>query len=152
MTGEGSEETPAPSSTNNRSGYKAPPAYKEGRCYEDWKLDIDLWNEFTALPKKRRATTFLLELKEGKVTNHVRSLGKEVLMAEDGLEKIIARLDKIYKEDSSHIAYKINCKFEQYERREEMNLQSYISEFEKLYNDLKKQKIVQPKKYLPIEY
>ena len=147
MTGD-TEETPAPNSGNNRSGYKAPPAYKEGRCYEDWRLDIDLWSEFTALPKKRRATAFLLELKEGKVKNHVRSLGKEVLMAEDGLEQIIARLDKIYKEDSSHIAYKIYCKFEQYERRDEMNLQSYISEFEKLYDDLKKHKIELPEEVL----
>ena len=95
-SGDNKEEAPLDVPGNSRgSGYKAPPAYKEGQCYEDWRLDIDLWSEFTALPMKRRATAFLLELKEGKVKNHVRSLGKEVLMAEDGLEKIMARLDKI---------------------------------------------------------
>ena len=69
---------------------KGPPAYKEGRIYKDWRLDINLWNTFTSYNKKRRATAFLLELLEGPVKNHIRSLGKEVLTAEDGLDKVNA--------------------------------------------------------------
>ena len=79
MTG-GNEEAPPPVNDTKMRGYKAPPVYKEGKSYADWRLDIDLWNEFTPLPEKRRATAFLLELGEGKVKSHVRALGKENLM------------------------------------------------------------------------
>ena len=101
---------------------KAPPAYKEGQNYEDWRLDIDLWNTFTSYEKSRRATAFLLELSEGPVKNHVRSLGKDILTADDGLDKVIARLDSIYQEDSSHMAYRAYCRFEKFERPESTNL------------------------------
>ena len=116
---------------------KAPPAYKEGQNYEDWRIDIDLWNEFTSYNRTRRATAFLLELSEGPVKNHVRSLGKEILTADNGMEKVIERLDSIYREDSSHVAYRVYCRFEKFERREDMNLQAFVSEFSKLYDDLK---------------
>ena len=53
-------------------------------------MDIELWEEFTDLEKKKRATALLLQLKEGgKVKNAVRSLGKEALLAEDGLKKVL---------------------------------------------------------------
>ena len=123
---------------------KAPPAYKEGQNYEDWRLDIDLWNTFTSYEKSRRATAFLLELSEGPVKNHVRSLGKDILTADDGLDKVIARLDSIYQEDSSHMAYRAYCRFEKFERPESMNLQAFVSEFAKLYEDLKKNKMELP--------
>ena len=148
MTGEKKEESPGSSKDKTRvsivGSQKAPPAYKEGRNYEDWRLDIDLWNEFTSYDKTRRATAFLLELSEGSVKNHVRSLGKEVLTAEDGLKKVIDRLDTIYREDSSHMAYRVYCRFEKFERPESMNLQAFVSEFAKLYEDLKKHKMELP--------
>lgn len=147
MTG-GNEEAPPPVNDTKMRGYKAPPVYKEGKSYADWRLDIDLWNEFTPLPEKRRATAFLLELGEGKVKSHVRALGKENLMKDDGLALVIAKLDKIYKEDSSHETYRAYCKFEKYERPHDMNLQSYISEFEKMHADLTKYSINLPEEVL----
>ena len=85
-----------------------------------------------------------MELSEGPVKNHVRSLGKEVLTAEDGLNKVIERLDSIYKENSSHMAYRAYCRFEKFERQESMNLYAFVSEFAKLYEDLKRHKIKLP--------
>ena len=130
--------------SDNKRSYKAPPAFEEGDNYVDWKLDIDLWQEFTTIEKKKQGTALLLELKEGKVKNAVRSLGKTVLTAEDGMTKIIEQLDKIYEEDTAQVSYRAYCKFEKYERPESMNLQSYMSEFEKMLADLKTQKIVLP--------
>ena len=112
--------------------------------YEDFKLDIELWQEFTGLEKKKQGTAFLLELKEGKVKSAVRSLGKDVITAEDGLAKIIEHLDKIYLEDSAQMTYRVYCRFEKYVRKDGLNLQSYISEFEKLLADLKKRRVILP--------
>ena len=135
-------------SPDRTRSYKAPPAYKEGECYDDWKLDVEIWKEFTSLPKNKRGPALLLELKEGKVKNAVRSLGKTVITGEDGLEHIIEHLDKIYKEDVAHLSYRTYCKFEKYQRPESMNLQSYISEFEKMISDLRKCNINLPEEVL----
>ena len=132
--------------------YKAPPAFAEGQDYNDWKLDIELWQEFTSLEKKKQGTAFLLELEPGKVKDAVRSLGKEVLVAEDGMNQIITHLDKIYKEDAAQLSYRVYSKFEKYSRPDSMSLQSYISEFEKLLADLKKQKITLPQEVLAYRF
>ena len=138
--------------SEERKNYKAPPAYYDGENYSDWKLDIDLWQEFTSLEKKKQGTAFLLELKPGKVKDAVRSLGKEVLVAENGLTQIINQLDKIYQEDAAQLSYRVYSKFEKYSRPDSMSLQSYISEFEKLLADLKKQKITLPEEVLAYRF
>ena len=46
--------------SEERKNYKAPPAYFDGENYSDWKLDIDLWQEFTSLEKKKQGTAFFL--------------------------------------------------------------------------------------------
>ena len=125
-------------------GYKAPPAFVDGSVYEEWKLDIELWQEFTSLDKTKQGTALLLELKPGKVKDAVRSLGKEVLVAADGLTKIIAHLDKIFLEDSAQMSYRAYSNFEKFSRPDGMSLQSYTAEFEKLLSDLKRQKINLP--------
>ena len=69
-------------SVSRSSNYKAPPAFRESDDYSDFKMDMELWEEFTSLDKKKRGTAFLLELGEGKVKNAIRSLGKAVITAE----------------------------------------------------------------------
>jgi len=76
-----------PETVRVTSNYKAPPAYSEDQDYCNWKLDLQLWQEFTGLEKKRQGTALLLELKQGKIKDTVRSLGKDVLIAEDAIER-----------------------------------------------------------------
>ena len=123
---------------------KAPPAFNEGSDYGNWKLDIQLWDAFTTVEAKKKGTALFLELREGKVKNTVRSLGKEVITSETGLTQIIAKLDSIYQEDDALVTYRVYSKFEKFVRPEDMKLQSYISEFEKMVADLTKQKIILP--------
>ena len=59
--------------------YKAPPAFRLGDNYSDWKLDIELLEEFSSLEKKKQGPALLLELKDGKVKDAVGSLGKALL-------------------------------------------------------------------------
>ena len=128
--------------------YKAPPAFNEKDNYADWKLDLELWKDFTSIPPKKMGTALLLELKEGKVKQAIRSLGKEVISADDGLDKIITHLDKIYEEEAAQVSYRAYSRFEKYERPSSMDLQSYIAEFEKLLADLKRQKIILPEEVM----
>ena len=140
----GSEEDTHSRRSDGNVSLKAPPDFNPdcaGSSYEDWKLDISLWEEFTTLPKNKHGTAFLLVLKEGKVKDVVRSLGKEAITADDGLKVIIEQLDKIYEEDSALMSYRVYRKFVTYIRPEDMNLQDYMSEFEKLVADLRKIKL-----------
>ena len=76
---------------SERRNYKAPPAFEEGMEYNNWKLDLELWQEFTSLEKKKHhGTALLLELKPGKVKDTVRSL-----VAENAISQITTQLDKI---------------------------------------------------------
>ena len=108
--------------SEKRKNYKAPPAYCDGENYSDWKLDIGLWKEFSSLEKKKQGAAFFLELKPGKVKDAVRSLGKEVLVAENGLTQIINQLDKIYQEDSAQLSHRVYSKFEKNSRPDSMYL------------------------------
>ena len=141
-----------PETVRVTSNYKAPPAYSEDQDYCNWKLDLQLWQEFTGLEKKRQGTALLLELKQGKIKDTVRSLGKDVLIAEDAIEKILSHLDKIYLEDSAQTCYRVYGKFEKYVRPEGLSLQSYISEFEKLIADLRRHKITLPEAVLAYRF
>ena len=109
--------------------YKPPPPYVEGTSYEVWKDDIQLWASFTTLEKKRHGTALYLEL-SGKVRECVRTLGNDVLMAEDGLTKVIEHLDKVYKKEEGRVTFNLVEKFEQFARTPNMTVESFIIEFE----------------------
>ena len=123
-----------------------PPVFhgEEGESYLDWRLDVELWQGFTSLEKKKWATSFLLNLKEGKVKSTVRALGKEKLQTDEGLKNVIEALDKIYKEDDSSYIYRSLKKFETYVRPKDMSLSSYISEFDKMSAEMRAYNIVMP--------
>ena len=57
-------------------------------------------------------------------------------------------MDTIYQEDSSHMAYRAYCRFEKFERQESMNFQAFVSEFAKLYENLKRHKMELPEAVL----
>ena len=116
---------------NNRNAPSVFNSESTGVSYEDWKLDIQLWQEYTSLPKNKHVTAFLLALKEGKVKDVVRSLGRDILISDDGLERIIGQLDRIYKEDVAIMSYRIYRQFVTYVRPHEMSLHDYLSEFGK---------------------
>ena len=133
----------------------APPVFNgdEGENYLDWRTDVECWEAFTDIPKNKRATALLLALKDGgKVKDAVRSLGKDVLMKDDGMQKVLAHLDKIYKEDDAALTYRAYGEFEKYVRPQDMNLPGYTAKFEKMLAALKKYKVDLPEVVLAYRY
>ena len=125
---------------------ETPPVFhgEAGESYLDWRLDVELWQGFTSLDKKKWATSFLLNLKEGKVKSTVRALGKDKLQHDNGMQNVIDALDKIYKEDDSAYIYRLLKKFETYQRPKDMPLPSYVSQFEKIISEMQSYKIAMP--------
>ena len=125
---------------------ETPPVFhgEEGESYLDWRLDVELWQGFTSLDKKKWATSFLLNLKEGKVKSTVRALGKDKLQHDDGMKNVMEALDKIYKEDDSAYIYRSLKKFETYVRPKDMPLPTYVAQFEKMISEMETYKITMP--------
>ena len=132
------------SSTSKKD--ETPPVFhgEEGESYLDWRLDVELWQGFTSLDKKKWATSFLLNLKEGKVKSTVRALGKDKLQHDDGMKNVMDALDKIYKEEDSAYIYRALKKFETYVRPKDMPLPTYVSQFEKMINEMQSYEIAMP--------
>ena len=104
---------------------KTPPILSKCSCYEDYKKLLGLWTTFTALGKKEQGTAVLLSL-EGKAQ-------EAVLELDDGVSKIIERLDKIYPQDTLIKKYEALDSFENYKRPHDVSVSEYILEFDKRY-------------------
>ena len=56
----------------------------------------------------------------------------DVISADDGVENIIGRLDKLYLKDKTQSAYECYENFEKFRRPKNMSMVDYINEFERL--------------------
>ena len=75
-------------------GYENPPS-QVGKKYSQWKKEIVLWQYLTELDKCQQGMAVALSL-EGEARKVAVTLGKEKLMADNGIESIIKELDKLF--------------------------------------------------------
>ena len=57
--------------------------------------------------------------------------------ADDGIDKVIAKLDKLYMKDATLEKFETLEAFDSFQRKPETSIQEHIHEFEKIYNKLK---------------
>ena len=97
------------------SNLKSPPTFKaEGDDYLSWKTDLEVWELYTDLEKKKRGPPVYLQL-EGKARDAVRELKPEDIAKDTGLQSIMDKLDEVYLKDknTSYTAFK---EFYEYKR------------------------------------
>ena len=111
---------------------KSPPVLSKASSYEDYKKLLELWTKFSSLDKKEQGTAVLLSL-EGKAQEAVLEIDSDIISSEDGVTKIIERLDKIYLKDILIKKYEALDNFENYKRPNEVSVSDYILEFDKRY-------------------
>ena len=91
-----------------------------------------MWTKFSSLDKGEQGTAVLLSL-EGKAQEAVLELDVDVITSEEGVSKIIDRLDKIYLQDTLIKKYEALDNFENYRRPPDVSVSDYILEFDKRY-------------------
>ena len=111
---------------------KSPPVLSKCASYEDYKKLLELWTKFTSLDKSEQGTAVLLSL-EGKAQEAVLELETTDISADNGVENIIQRLDKIYLQDTLIKKYEALDSFENYKRPSDVSVSAYILEFDKRY-------------------
>ena len=122
---------------------KTPPALKDDISYESWKKEISIWQRFTTLDKKKQGLAIFLSL-DGKAREIVLELDIEVMNNDDGVEKVLEQLDKLYLKDKMQLSYQAYDAFEKFKRPEDMAIADFVVEFERLYNKAKAHDMVLP--------
>ena len=93
------------------SANKAPPSMREESSYEEWKKEIEIWKLFTDLPKKKHGPALLLSL-SGKARDAALELNAVDIAAEDGIDKVIEKLDTLFLVDKDQLAFEAYEQFE----------------------------------------
>ena len=68
------------------SGYKNPPALKDGDSYEKWLKELAIWQLYTDLDKKKQGTALTLNL-TGNARDCVPELSVDDIGAEGGAKR-----------------------------------------------------------------
>ena len=90
-----------------------PPVLSEDISWLDYKKELKIWQALTDLPAKKQGPSLYLSL-TGKAREAALELDIAVISKDDGLEKILERLDKLYLQDTNQSAYLAYQEFENF--------------------------------------
>ena len=116
---------------------KMPPILRDDTDYNAWKSDIDVWIMFTDLEKKKIGPAIYLAL-EGKAREAVCDVDKTKLGSDEGGKEIISVLDGVFLKDANTRAYLAFKSFYNFKRTSGMTIIDFITQYEKLYSEIKK--------------
>ena len=92
---------------------KSPPLLSKTKSYDDWLKLVEVWRQFTTLEPEKQGPAVVLTL-EGEAQDAVLELDTSEITQTDGIDKIITRLNKIYKKDEPTQKYNALEAFETY--------------------------------------
>ena len=97
---------------------------------------VEVWRQFTTLEPEKQGPAVVLTL-EGEVEDAVLELDTSEITRTDGIDKIITRLNKIYKKDELTQKYNALEAFETYKRKSTTSIRDFLTEFEKRFHKTK---------------
>ena len=122
--------------------FKAPPQWQSQQAFESWKSEVELWTALTDLEKGKQGPAVALSL-----TDYRREVALQVpheeIKAEDGLQKVLAKLEASFGKETNDKVYEAYEQFEKVNRKN-LVMSEYIMLFERCYSDLEKNGIKLP--------
>ena len=106
----------------------APPELNNDCNYSDWKYDASVWQMLTKLDKTKQGPALYLNLK-GKARECVKAIASPEIGSEEGFDKLIKALDKLYLKDEDTRAFMAIEEFYYYRRSTE-NITDFLAHFE----------------------
>ena len=112
---------------------KTPPSLSGSKSYDDWVNLVSNWRKFPSLEPEKQEPVIVLSL-EGESQDGVLELDSDIISGKDGVDKVIARLNKVYKKDE--LTQKCNAfeSFEKYKRQSNTTIRNFLTEFEKRFH------------------
>ena len=117
--------------------YKNPPSLEKDKDYQQFKNEVKMWELVTDLDKKKRGLALALSLQD-KPREVALQMDPAKLNADDGVQVLIAELDKVFEKDKLNQVYSAYQGFDKFKRDGSLNMSDYIVEFEQRYNKAKK--------------
>ena len=115
---------------------KSPPSLSNSKSYSDWLKLIEVWRKFTSLEPEKQGPAIVLSF-EGEAQDAILELNTNDITDKDGVNKIIERLNCLYKKDELTGKYNALESFETYKRNSNTSIRNFLTEFEKRYNKTK---------------
>lgn len=120
-----------------------PPEFSEGCGYEHYKKELEVWQLLKSCAKNEEGPLVFRTL-TGKAKSAIIDLTVEVLGSDEGLSKILERLDKLYLSDKDQRIFQALDTFEKYRRPPSVTMNDFILEFQKLHNVVSQYKCIYP--------
>lgn len=129
-----------------------PPAFNSVKSYERFKQEILAWREITELSKSKQGIAVALSLPEedeSRIKDKVfNQISIDDLKGEDGLDILLAFLDKhLGKDDLADSLEKFED-FDDYRRKEGQTINEFISMFDAKYRKMEKKSMALPSEIL----
>ena len=129
---------------------KAPPMWRSGRLsYDAWRFEVELWDEWTAIPKNKRGRLVMVALPiddpsgaREKIRLAIQN-GDIKISDDNGVQTILKELDKSFKKDDLSTVCEAWSSFIGYRRTVE-SMSEYITIYERKVSEMKKVKISLP--------
>ena len=112
---------------------KSPPSLSNSKSYSDWLKLIEVWRKFTSLEPEKQGPAIVLSF-EGEAQDAILELNTNDITDKDGVNKIIERLNCLYKKDELTGKYNALESFETYKRNSNTSIRNFLTELEKRYN------------------
>jgi hypothetical protein len=116
----------------------SPPIFDEAKMtWREYKKEIEVWSMLTSLSKQKRGPALWMNLK-GKAKEAVKEMDLNEIKAEDGLEKMISKLEDVFNTVANQAAYMAYRDFENFVKPQNMNFQDFVIKFEALNSQLRR--------------
>lgn len=108
---------------------KWPPHFESEDSYVIWREDVELWSRISKIPKNEQAACIRLSLK-GRAKVASSEIGLDVLMADDGVTKLLEKLDGLFLVDKGRRQFMAFEKLHNLRRKEGGDVRQFISDFD----------------------
>ena len=126
-------------SEGSSKGLTNPPTLPEnGEGYDEWKKLVKMWGKFTKFAKKEQASVLTVNALKGEARSTALAMAENELEADDGLDKLIKELDKLYLKDKDMLGYESWKKISKYKRQANSSILSYCAEYRRIRSEAKK--------------
>ena len=108
---------------------KNPPEMRKDLLYRDWKRELDIWSDFTDLPKTKQGPAVFLSL-TGKARESVlAAVTPADMKKEDEVKTVTEALDKLYLKNDAESSFSVFDSFIKFKRPSSMTIEDYCIEF-----------------------
>ena len=124
----------------SRSNMEPPTFISDNKSYAEYKSDLRMWSRITSLDKKIQAETvvYRLEGHPSRIKEKILTqLGTALQDNDNGIEELIAFMDKIYTKDDMADAWDKFVNFTSFTKKPEQQMEIFIAEWENNYHKAK---------------